>query len=437
MLARIRSPILIATLGLACCATACDSAFRSRSIVSGSSADFSFQFPGGTTQTTLKENEVLELEFAVPTTGFDRLLAGGAIVDSSRLVVQSTPDLTLTQNHNLLPDLLANELVTVGDPVEGAVPLTITLPLIGVFEFPVGLLLLEAFVIDDNDESSETITLELTVLAVGRPTVRARLEQPPVNGVLRDQLLPTNPDGDFFIGETLPFALVLNAIPDEETGSGFERVWDGAQADPTRLIVTADRDLGDAGGEFFPAGTNLAPLFGREVLPSVDGNNGELVIAASFPRADPLVPAQGITQFTAEILDDSDIASDPQTIELAVEPVVPLSGPVQTVFQNGCAFSFCHGDESPAFGLDLSTAERSFTNLVGVEADGVADGSCAPLRVQPYDLDASYLMHKLLDTHRDGCVMGSGDIMPLGGPGLPQDELDAVAAWIRQGGFDG
>jgi hypothetical protein len=74
-------------------------------------------------------------------------------------------------------------------------------------------------------------------------------------------------------------------------------------------------------------------------------------------------------------------------------------------------------------GLSLATPQVAYQSLV---LSGVASSLCSTqVRVVPGDASASYLMAKLLGT--DGIC---GVQMPRGRPPLPQEELDAIAAWI-------
>src|SRR5262249_34185207 len=138
--------------------------------------------------------------------------------------------------------------------------------------------------------------------------------------------------------------------------------------------------------------------------------------------------------FSALVLDDDDIASDPQSAPLDVVARVTLSAHVQPIFDFNCAFSGCHG-AFPVLGLDL-TAGASRAHTVDVPASETPAGSRPWLRITPYDTAASYLFHKLDDTHLGGCVNGSGEQMPLGGPFLSDSDLGLVEQWILQGAVD-
>ena len=105
-------------------------------------------------------------------------------------------------------------------------------------------------------------------------------------------------------------------------------------------------------------------------------------------------------------------------------PVVigPTLDQIQTVvFSPLCAS--CHSGLAPAAGLDLSNADTSHLELVGIASSQQA----AVLRVAPTDPDNSYLIQKLENA---AGIMGGQ--MPPGSP-LPQSDIDEIRQWI----FDG
>lgn len=96
------------------------------------------------------------------------------------------------------------------------------------------------------------------------------------------------------------------------------------------------------------------------------------------------------------------------------------------VFAVSCALSGCHsGPSGPGLpsGLDLSSADASFANLVNVASVQVPTA----LRVAPGDADASYLIQKLEGT------AAVGGRMPAASPPLDQATIDAIRAWIDSG----
>jgi hypothetical protein len=102
-------------------------------------------------------------------------------------------------------------------------------------------------------------------------------------------------------------------------------------------------------------------------------------------------------------------------------PLAPTLESIQVnVFDAACIV--CHAGAAAPLGLRLDT-DSSFVNLVGVSSSQV--GSL--LRVDPGDPDRSYLVRKLEGTAAEG------ELMPLGGPPLPQATIDFVRQWITDG----
>lgn len=101
-----------------------------------------------------------------------------------------------------------------------------------------------------------------------------------------------------------------------------------------------------------------------------------------------------------------------------------LLGPLQQqVFTPSCATSGCHDAITSIAGLDLSSTDDSYNELVGV-----ASLCAGKLRVVPGDIAASYLVDKVGDGD-SYC----GSLMPLGLPALDSDELQLLRDWIAQG----
>jgi len=97
----------------------------------------------------------------------------------------------------------------------------------------------------------------------------------------------------------------------------------------------------------------------------------------------------------------------------------------------GPACSGCHGGAGGLAGLgDCNTGHA---NMIGV----ASSEHMTMNRIEPGDPSSSWLMHKLDGTQGafTAQCFGSfcGNQMPLGGPFLSQDELDAIRAWITNG----
>jgi hypothetical protein len=82
----------------------------------------------------------------------------------------------------------------------------------------------------------------------------------------------------------------------------------------------------------------------------------------------------------------------------------------------------CHAGAAAPLGLQLTegAAYAALVNAPSVEVPSLR-------RVQPGDPDASYLVRKISGTAT------VGGRMPLGGPPLPQDAIDAIRQWILDG----
>jgi hypothetical protein len=96
------------------------------------------------------------------------------------------------------------------------------------------------------------------------------------------------------------------------------------------------------------------------------------------------------------------------------------------VFSQRCALAGCHVGTTAPFGLDLSSAGTSSTNLVGV----ASAESPSHLRVEPGDPGDSYLYMKLTADPR---ILG--DPMPPTGSSLGSGDLALIEDWI-EGGAD-
>lgn len=109
-------------------------------------------------------------------------------------------------------------------------------------------------------------------------------------------------------------------------------------------------------------------------------------------------------------------------------PVVTLDELQSTLFTPSCAVQFCHDPVSRTGNLELSSAEQSYTQLVGVTPDIAAAASAGQLRVDPGHPENSFLLIKLTGPPR-----GQGSKMPLTGPPLTDPQIESVRSWILQG----
>jgi hypothetical protein len=118
--------------------------------------------------------------------------------------------------------------------------------------------------------------------------------------------------------------------------------------------------------------------------------------------------------------------SDPVTPEPPVVTVKATLADLQAkVFTPKCAQGGCHNakDAATAYDLALDTSQTSWQELVGVKAQGQTGWELV-VAGQP---EKSFLLWTL---------QKSADIvprMPLGGPYLSAQEIDAVRQWIAAG----
>lgn len=134
-------------------------------------------------------------------------------------------------------------------------------------------------------------------------------------------------------------------------------------------------------------------------------------------------------EFTGAFPTGNDVAGG--DFEANFSLAVPASGATldalqASVFTPNCAVSGCHtgpASNSLPSGLDLTSADASFANLVGISSIQQP----ALLRVAAGDPDNSYLVQKIEGT------AASGSRMPLGGGILDQALIDDIREWIANG----
>jgi hypothetical protein len=110
---------------------------------------------------------------------------------------------------------------------------------------------------------------------------------------------------------------------------------------------------------------------------------------------------------------------------------VSLSENVQPVFTFNCAVSGCHDRAIGESGLVLEEGSL-FDASTGIV--DVASQQALLLRVQPFDSQASYLIHKLQGTQ--GTVGGGGEQMPFGATPLDDATIQVIRDWIDEGAQD-
>jgi hypothetical protein len=435
-LAPLCGSLVVAVVALA----SCDSAFHGGTTVGGAVPRLAFSFGDGTQEADVVQGDPVGLRVTLPRVGYARVVATPSlVVDPSRLVLVCDRPLGDPQAGGFAPGVNLSTFAADqgwltafdggGATLEARFDMDSDTPLL----FPTGLLRFTLFVEDDADRISAPFVVELTLISPERPTLVMRLERPPADRITTGLSLPLGLDGLPFVGEQLPLALVIEGIPNPASAARFTRLIGANGIDPARLVVSADHDLGDPQNGGVAAGENLASRFAIDLDFVVDPDTGGFTTGLLFHDDDLLSPALGTTTFSGTVLDDGDVLSDPQTATLEVESRVTLSLHVQPILSANCGFE-CHDGQFPILDQDLSTG-HTYASTVGVRAAETPDDSCATLRIDPYDTDASYLFHKVSGTHLGGCVNGSGDSMP---PGLPlgSSDLAVIQEWILQGAPD-
>ena len=147
---------------------------------------------------------------------------------------------------------------------------------------------------------------------------------------------------------------------------------------------------------------------GPNVVLSVDGLALDGEFSGAFPSGDGTEGGDFVAQFEVRGLQPS------------------LDSIQANVLGPTCAVSGCHsGPAGPGLpqGMDLTSADASFANLVNVASVPVP----ALVREAPGDADNSYLVQKL-----EGTAAGGGT-MPAGGSPLDPATIAVIRAWIDSG----
>ena len=99
---------------------------------------------------------------------------------------------------------------------------------------------------------------------------------------------------------------------------------------------------------------------------------------------------------------------------------------IQLIFDAKCVV--CHL-EGGALGNLVLEEGLAFAQLVKRESTQASLNL-----VEPFQVDASYLIYKLEGTHLE--VGGSGKEMPFDGMALSVEEISAIKAWIEEGAHE-
>ncbi len=134
-----------------------------------------------------------------------------------------------------------------------------------------------------------------------------------------------------------------------------------------------------------------------------------------------------------DVSDVSDVSDPPKSLDAGA---LVTRAQIDAIFEVSCSFSTCHGQTgNPTAGLYLPKAVDGdwYPQLVDVRSKENPD----MLRVKPYDPAKSWMAHKILGdncTFTRACAKNDcGDRMPQANDSLPDDEIDTILRWIRQG----
>ncbi|MEW6742291.1 MAG: hypothetical protein AB1486_05995 [Planctomycetota bacterium] len=429
-------------LGLAMLLSAsCSGSFKGAGTPSAAPADggegpppLGFVFGDGSTELSRPLGDIVKMTLTLPADRFTLVIDEGTQeIDLSRLRLTSSLALGdpgeggIPAGESWMPYIIENDMV---DLVleDGANVLDFNLDTLRPIVLPTGEMTLAVTVRSDQG-GEEQAALRLELLATDRPSVTILFERPPAGETPLGIELPRDAGGIYLLGATRPFALVVRATPDPETRAGFDLAG-GA------VFLVCAGDLGDPALGGLPAGTDLGSLIGDNMDVIVDPETGITTSGYTFQDDSPFLPEPGIYTFRGFVTDREGSRSFEQSAVLEVLEPVFLDPDVAPVLQASCAQIGCHDNIFQTEGLDLSSPERIFETTVLVDARQTDETtSCAPYRVTPFEPPASYLLHKVLGTHRDGCVAGRGQQMPLGRPPLDDADIERLRQWILQGAY--
>ena len=108
---------------------------------------------------------------------------------------------------------------------------------------------------------------------------------------------------------------------------------------------------------------------------------------------------------------------------------VSFANDIQPVLTNNCANSGCHGTPvaNPTAKPMVLVAGQAYDNMVGVSSAELPTMQ----RIRVGKPDSSYVIHKLMGTHRT--VGGSGQQMPLGRAPLSLVTIEMIRSWVANG----
>ncbi len=250
------------------------------------------------------------------------------------------------------------------------------------------------------------------------------------NGAVDDRIVP--PAAPVKVTSLAPMPGAVLTVAPTQIVAGFDQDLDAATINTNTFIVTAsggDGTFGEANDVQIiatlisvPGANQRSAVFDLTGVPMADdtyrvrllGSGASIIMdlnanaldgefGGGFPSGNNLAGGDFMAQFSIST------------------PVVigPTLDQIQTVvFTPTCATVGCHTGAGAAAGLNLSDADTSFVELVGVPSSQNA----AISRVAPMDPNNSYLIQKL-----EG---NAGTQMPLGLPALDPAVIAEIRLWI-------
>lgn len=227
-----------------------------------------------------------------------------------------------------------------------------------------------------------------------------------------------------------PAVISMSPAPDstntefpQQVTLGFDRDLDASTVNAATVTLVragGDDSFGDAAdAPVTPASVGLSttnPRLAIMDLAGVTPVDDRYRVTASGSGANVILGVDGAAL-------DGDYVAD-----FVVAGLQPSLESIQAnIFTPSCAVSGCHSGPSGGGlpqGMDLTSADASFANLVGV----VSSQAPPLLRVAPSDADSSYLVQKLEGTQSVGGRMPAG-----GSPPLDDAEINAIRTWINDG----
>jgi hypothetical protein len=255
------------------------------------------------------------------------------------------------------------------------------------------------------------------------------------NGAIDDRVVVLNP---IRVASLTPGPGANLQAPPTQIVAGFDRELDASTVNANTFVLRGsggDGSFNDgnevtiaagAGGISVPAMNPQSAIFdltgvvvpddtyritllgnGGSVIMDLDGNALDGEFGGVFPSGNGVAGGDFVSQF---------VIATPVTIGPTLDQIQAV------VFDVSCATAGCHTGAGAAGGLNLSDADTSFLELVGV----ASTGDPAILRVAAGDPDNSYLIQKL-----------EGTALPLMPPAPRQPiaagDIQEIRNWITNG----